>query len=147
MAKKLKITDIVAKAERLKTECNSLQGYNPTLVEDLYNDVIRIEDEYGDLIQDYRISNKRDLYSIIKYSLIAILITIIMGSFITLWVAMGTSWRDELVTARNGLEKEYDSKIEHKITELQNYLEKEQFQYLGYEKENIFGKTVWYKKR
>jgi hypothetical protein len=144
--KKITVTELVSDITQLKTECMALESYKPALIEKVYDDIMLVENQWAESISKTaeKISDNR--HQTIQIGLVATIIAIALGSFITLWVAMGTTWRNELNAAKKQLETEYVDKTKKTQKELQTYLEKEQFQNLGYTQETVFGKTVWYKK-
>jgi hypothetical protein len=143
---KITVSSLVSKATELKSECMALSSYRPELIEGLYEDVMKVESQWGEMIQDNYRNRNNNFHSTLTTCIMTGIIAIAIGAFITLWVAMGTTWRNAEKAAVKQLEKQYTTQTRDETKRLQTYLEKEQFQYLGYEKQVIFGKEVWVKK-
>jgi hypothetical protein len=139
------ITEIVTLTTRIKHESQFWQGYDPTLVDKLVNTVDKLEDNISYDQKRLQILGTNWF----KYLIGCAVITGVIFLFITLWVAMGTSWRDAKKAVTNEVRKELqadektyrsDLKKEYQ-TDLENY----NFEKFGFKKDTVFGKTIWYK--
>jgi hypothetical protein len=153
MNKKGSVTELVEISTRIKYESQSWTGYNPGLVQDLDESVHALEQNQAQLRSQVAKLSAEWLHNIVVVGVGVVA----FGLFITLWVAMGTSWRDAKKAAEQGINKElikdekgYEKRLQNeynaKYNELRAALEREDFEKLGYIKETVLGKTVWVKR-
>jgi hypothetical protein len=147
------LTQLVELSTRVKYESQSWTGYNPGLIQSLDDSIHTLEEA-----QSYQRRQLEVLSATWFKHLIAITLgVIVFGLFITLWVAMGTSWNNEKKAVANDIRKELkadekayrkqlDAEYDAKYRTLTSALEKEDFEKLGYTKETVLGRTVWIKR-